>query len=145
MEAKKILLAEDDSDDQNLFYEFLGHRTDIKLMPVVEDGVALLHLLENIPHPEELPDLIILDQNMPKRTGLQTLQCLKEISRFTHIPVVIYSTYTDTGLVKVCSGMGACAVKSKPITMEGYNQMIDEFLKMIYEGNGDLGGDMNRQ
>ena len=137
MEAKRILLAEDDLDDQSLFYEFLNHRSDIELMPVVENGVALLNLLESIPQPEALPDLIILDQNMPKRNGVQTLQRLKGISRFTHIPVVIYSTYTDAGLVKLCSGMGACAVTSKPITMEGYNRMMDEFLKIIGAGNKD--------
>ena len=64
MNPWKILLAEDDSDDQKLFCDFLLHRTDIVLMPVAENGAEALEILERTTD-EELPDLIILDQNMP--------------------------------------------------------------------------------
>jgi len=41
MSPKKILLAEDDVDDQKLFYDFLRHRQDIILMPV--DVIVVIH------------------------------------------------------------------------------------------------------
>ena len=81
MLKRKILLAEDDEDDQDFFIDFLQSRKDIILMPIVENGIALVELLEQINSDEELPDYIILDQNMPKRNGLQTLQILKNASR----------------------------------------------------------------
>ncbi|HVG40384.1 MAG TPA: response regulator [Chitinophagaceae bacterium] len=127
----KILLAEDDVDDQSLFHEFLHHRADIALMPVAENGVILIETLEQISNDEHLPQLIILDQNMPKRNGLQTLQLLKANNRYAHIPVMMYSTYTDQQLINKGSQMGAAVITSKPITKDGYNQMIDSFLEAI--------------
>jgi CheY-like chemotaxis protein len=144
MQVKKVLLAEDDLDDQTLFVEFLNHRRDIEIMTVVENGVVLIDVLESIPKDEHLPDLIILDQNMPKRNGLQTLQRLKDMHRYHHIPIAIYSTYTDPHLVKVCSGMGACSVRSKPISQEGYNRMMDDFLKMTVTAEEMLSSDNSR-
>ena len=131
MSPKKILLAEDDIDDQKLFCDFLNHREDIVLMPVVENGVHLFDSLEKIASAEDLPDLIILDQNMPKRSGLQTLQLLKTTNRYAHIPVMVYSTYTDDQLIKISSEMGAFSVASKPVTKDGYDEMINCFLKVL--------------
>ena len=131
MAPKKILLAEDDMDDQKLFYDFLRHREDIVLMPVAENGVHLFDSLEKITSADDLPDLIILDQNMPKRSGLQTLQLLKNTNRYAHIPVMVYSTYTDQQLIKISSEMGAFSVASKPVTKDGYDEMINCFLKIL--------------
>lgn len=125
--AKKILLAEDDTDDQKIFEDFLAHRTDISLLPPAENGEEVLRLIGQGP----VPDLIILDQNMPKKNGLQTLQLLKEIPAYNHIPVIIYSTYADNNLVQKSTDLGAAAVWSKPSTEEGYNQMIDALLKLV--------------
>ena len=131
MSPKRILLAEDDIDDQKLFYDFLRHREDIVLMPVAENGVHLFDSLEKITSSDDLPDLIILDQNMPKRSGLQTLQLLKDTIRYAHIPVIVYSTYTDQQLIKISSEMGAFSVASKPVTKDGYDEMINCFLKIL--------------
>jgi CheY-like chemotaxis protein len=81
MAPKRILLAEDDADDQMLFSDFLFHRSDILLMPIAENGSALSDSLENIADPGDLSDIIILDQNMPKKNGVQTLQLLKASDR----------------------------------------------------------------
>ena len=67
MKPRKLLLAEDDKDDQHLFNDYLQDRDDIVLMPIVENGVALFDLLDKIADHDGLPDLIILDQNMPKK------------------------------------------------------------------------------
>src|SRR5687767_8054066 len=98
MPKKKILVAEDDADDQQFFYDFLEIRNDIVLLPIAENGVALMTQMEEL-EAEQLPHMIILDHNMPKRNGLQTLKLLKEDQRFRHIPVIIYSTYIDEALI----------------------------------------------
>jgi CheY-like chemotaxis protein len=134
MPLVKILLAEDDHDDQKLFCEFLEDRNDIYILPVVENGVELLESLELINIVTELPELIILDQNMPKLNGLNTLKELKKSDRYSHIPVMIYSTYTDVNLKYSCKEAGACAVMSKPLNKEGYHEMVDVLLKMVKEG-----------
>lgn len=129
MATKKILLAEDDKDDQMLFQEFLKNKSDISIMPMAENGEVLLAQLEEIDDNNDLPSLIILDQNMPRKGGLQTLKALKADKRYSHIPVVIYSTYTDDRLVQAGMEAGACAVLSKPLTKEDYNNMLEDIIK----------------
>ena len=131
MLPKKILLAEDDTDDQSLFIEFLQEREDIVVLPVAENGVELFDFLQKVDEDTFLPDLIILDQNMPKRNGLQTLALLKENMRFRDIPVVIYSTYADRQLRDVGLEKGAGLVLPKPVSREGYLEMIDTILKTL--------------
>jgi CheY-like chemotaxis protein len=134
MALVKILLAEDDGDDQKLFIDFLQHRPEIEILPIMENGVDLIENLDGISEKEALPDLVILDQNMPKQNGLQTLILLKSTPRYAHIPVMVYSTYTDQNLIRQCNENGAFAVASKPISKEGYNQMIDELLGKMGKG-----------
>jgi CheY-like chemotaxis protein len=131
MKRKKVLLAEDDLDDQQLFYDFLNHRSDIHLLPMVENGVELFHMLNMIAYDDALPQIIVLDHNMPKRNGFQTLELLKAAPRFQNIPVMIYSTYIDQQLKNACYRKGASAVVTKPITKEDYNKMVEMFLSFI--------------
>ncbi|SIN76193.1 response regulator [Chitinophaga niabensis] len=125
---KKILLAEDDKDDQDFFHDFLQEREDILLLPIASNGEELLEYLDNT---TELPDAIILDQNMPKLNGLQTLQQLKITSRYSDITVMVYSTSTDDNLIKESNMLGATLVVSKPSSYKGYQRMIDELISHL--------------
>jgi CheY-like chemotaxis protein len=129
MLKRKILLVEDDVDDQRFFNEFLQNRKDLVLLPIADNGEVLFEILHSISKSADLPDYIILDQNMPKINGLQALQLLKADTRYAHIPVSIYSTYTDEDLIQKGMATGACDVVSKPISKEGYNQMVDAFFR----------------
>jgi CheY-like chemotaxis protein len=129
--VKRVLLVEDDSDDQLLFQTFFAGRKDIFLLPPLTNGLELIEYLKNIPGNNDLPDLIVLDQNMPKMNGKQTLGFLKAHNRYSKIPVVIYSTYTDNTLVVDCKKLGADMVAVKPIDHEGYQKMMDDFLRVI--------------
>jgi DNA-binding NarL/FixJ family response regulator len=131
---KKILLAEDDKDDQEFFHDFLHEREDIFLLPIASNGEELLEYLNNT---TELPDAIILDQNMPKLNGLQTLQQLKVISRFSDIAVMVYSTSTDDNLIKQSSMLGASLVVSKPSSYKGYQRMMDELISHLKAEGSD--------
>ena len=130
MKVSKIILAEDDVDDRTFFGEFLQDRSDISLLEPVEDGEDLLTALE-AQKKDNLPDLIILDQNMPRLNGFETLKFLKSHHTYSTIPVVIYSTYATAKLTQDCLGEGAVNVLSKPSDKDGYNKMIDEILKYI--------------
>jgi DNA-binding NarL/FixJ family response regulator len=127
----KVILAEDDADDRHFLQDFLQDRKDLKLLCPAENGVALMQFLDNITQDAHLPDVIILDQNMPKRNGLQTLRLLKATARYAHTPVLIYSTYTDDRLVQECLQAGAALVLPKPSDKAGYNTMIDAFLAAL--------------
>jgi CheY-like chemotaxis protein len=129
--ATKVLLVEDDADDRDLFTTFFSERNEISLLPAVTNGLELIAYLKKVRSDHELPDLIVLDQNMPLMNGKQTLQFLKSDPRFAQIPAVIYSTYTDSNLIIDCKKLGASMVAVKPIDQEGYQKMMDDFLQVI--------------
>ncbi len=128
---KRYYLLKSDSDDRLLFQTFFSVRTDISLLPPVTNGLEMIGFLNSVSSDKELPDLIVLDQNMPKMNGKQTLTFLKSSERYSKIPVVIYSTYTDNTLVVDCKKLGADMVAVKPIDHEGYQKMMDDFLRVI--------------
>ncbi|HXS36062.1 MAG TPA: response regulator [Flavipsychrobacter sp.] len=130
MPVKRILLAEDDKDDRFFFTESLKHRDDFFLMPIAENGADLMEFLEAI-HPAEFPDVIILDQNMPRQNGLQTLKLLKGNDTYSHIPLVVYSASTNDMLIRQSLESGALLVVNKPSTLDEYNKMIDDILQVI--------------
>jgi CheY-like chemotaxis protein len=132
MSVKHVILVEDDPDDRDLFHLFYEERGDIKLLPTLGNGSDLINYLDNLSQEESLPDLIVLDQNMPKMNGKQTLAFLKSDSRFASIPTVIYSTYTDASLITECLRLGAGMVAIKPIDNSGYQKMMDDFLGLLH-------------
>jgi DNA-binding NarL/FixJ family response regulator len=123
-----VVLVEDDPDDRELFIEFYKDRNDIVLLPSSENGLELIAYLEGITEENALPNLIVLDQNMPKMNGKQTLEFLKSSEKFSNIRVLVYSTYTDNNLIKECMALGAEGVAVKPIDYEGYQRMMDAWL-----------------
>jgi CheY-like chemotaxis protein len=135
MSVKNILLVEDDPDDRDLFHLFYAERQDLKILPTADNGIELLNYLQNLSPLDQLPDLIILDQNMPKMNGKQTLAFLKSDTRYSNIATVVYSTYADANLIKECLQLGAGMVAVKPVDSIGYQKMMDDFL-MLLPSNG---------
>jgi CheY-like chemotaxis protein len=131
MSPKKVILVEDDADDRNLFAVFYSERIDLTLLASVGNGIDLINYLHGVNSDDGLPDLIILDQNMPKMNGMQTLAYLKSSDRYAQIQAVIYSTHADTTLVHECLKLGAGMVAIKPIDGKGYQKMMDDFLELV--------------
>ena len=131
MLKKKILLADDDADDRGIFEQILLGKKDVELLATVEDGLEVIDYLKIVSDNSHLPDLIILDHNMPRMNGKQTLGYLKSSHRYLHIPVVIYSTYSDHKLIDECVILGASMVASKPAGYNEYKAMINQFLQII--------------
>ena len=127
---KRILLADDDVDDRMLFEEVFHDlpRNEYKLI-TAGNGEEVINLLDETSNDSQLPDLVILDQNMPLKSGKDTLIYLKQTPRYQDIPVIIYSTYNDKSFIRECNSLGVLAVVSKPDSYEGYIQMINTFLK----------------
>jgi CheY-like chemotaxis protein len=128
---KKVLLADDDADDREIFVRVLDKKTDVQLVRTVENGREVIDYLNGIPAPEQLPHLIILDHNMPKMNGTETLGRLKSDKRYSDIHVVIYSTYSDNKMREKCEQLGASMVLAKPASIKEYEAIIDRFLGLL--------------
>jgi CheY-like chemotaxis protein len=127
MKYRNILLVDDDLDDRMLFEHTMGEIGSGIRMQGVENGLEMIAWLDNCAD-GDLPDLIILDQNMPKMTGKESLIFLKGNQRYKNIPVIIYSTYQVRDFFLSCRELGAMDVVSKPDTIQSYRDMIGQFV-----------------
>jgi CheY-like chemotaxis protein len=127
MKYRNILLVDDDLDDRMLFEQTLAEKGPGLRMLGVENGLEMVNWLGQCAD-NDLPDLIILDQNMPKMTGKESLVFLKGHSRYKDIPVIIYSTYQVKDFFLSCRELGALDVVSKPDTIQSYRDMIGMFM-----------------
>ena len=96
-----ILLADDDEDDRFLTREAFRQQFPVTEMNIVEDGEELMEFLRRTGRYESsnhsLPELILLDLNMPRKDGREALQEIKSDRELRHIPVVILTT-SDAGV-----------------------------------------------
>jgi len=92
-----ILIVDDDSDDRFLAetaFEEIGFHGELKF---VEDGEELMsYLLRSGIHYDptcsQLPAVILMDLNMPRKNGWETLRELKNLPDLQYIPVVVWTT-----------------------------------------------------
>lgn len=130
MIKKRVLLAEDDADDRLIFTEFFTELCkDTLLLESVEDGLEAIKLLKNTSEDSHLPSLIVLDLNMPKMNGRETLSYLKSSVRYRNIPVIVYSTHHEISVTKEFEKLGASMVMAKPDSYDGFKHMIQGFLE----------------
>lgn len=129
MATIKVLLADDDEDDKEMFQEIMGLREEMELIKTVSNGQEVIDYLESA-SPEQIPDLIILDHNMPKLNGKQTLVYLKGSKDLKEIPVILYSTYSDNHLEEEGRKLGVQHIATKPNSFSEYKKMIDIFLRI---------------
>ena len=121
---KLILIAEDDADDRLMINEaFLENNMPAGIV-FFENGAELLDYLysfdENIEH--TLPDLILLDLNMPKMDGKAVLSRLKLHNQYKEIPVVILTTSRSKEEETNVLGMGASGFFTKP---SSFTELVD--------------------
>jgi CheY-like chemotaxis protein len=101
----RILMADDDPDDRDYFYQTLLRISDNHTFSTVDDGEQLLTCLTE--KDAILPDLLFLDINMPRKNGYE---CLCEIRAHRHLkdlPVVIYSTSAAGPMTDLLYSKGA--------------------------------------
>jgi len=122
-----ILLVEDDPDDIELLQSaFKDDQVQYEMDIVMQGDVVLPHLNQM----ECLPDLIILDLNLPRLHGKEVLQLIKGSASFQNIPVVILTTSSASRERDICQQMGAELFLTKPSTIEGFKAVIRAILNV---------------
>jgi len=127
LKYKKIILVDDDADDRQIFEEVLQGIDPEVMVVTAGNGLEMVALLDKMTD-DDLPDMIILDQNMPKMTGKESLIFLKESERYRNISTIVYSTYQVKDFYQECLELGAQDVVAKPDTLQAYREMIEQFL-----------------
>jgi CheY-like chemotaxis protein len=117
----KILLADDDLEDRFIMQDAFNaiNLQDVPLL--VEDGEKVLEHLANLhANGGPLPSLVVLDLNMPRLNGTQTLRELKSIPHYKDIPVIIFSSSLNVIEMHECRQLGALSYMVKPFTYDEY-------------------------
>lgn len=126
-QVRRILLAEDDIDDQEFLIEALLE-VDSNLHIHVEDsGEKAIDYLKSL-NEDAMPCLIILDYNLPKVNGHQILTYLKEEPRFEHVTKLVWSTSNTPHYVQRCLDEGAKAYLVKPTDLLGIKKVAATML-----------------
>jgi two-component system response regulator len=121
-----ILLVEDDQGDVELTREGLAAGKMFVNLHTVDDGIKALHFLRREePYTDAVrPDIILLDLNLPRKDGRETLKEIKADESLRSIPVVVLTTSEADADILKCYNLGASCYISKPVG-------FDEFLRVV--------------
>ena len=114
----KIILAEDDKDDQELFIDALDEANVPSDVTTVENGQQLVNALRDKSQPD--PDIIFIDVNMPVKGGKKALEEIKKDDDFKDIPAVMLSTWDHPADVADAFDKGADLYVQKPNSFNAF-------------------------
>jgi len=117
-----ILLVEDNEADVRLTQEVLMDSKVRNNLIIANDGAQALACLRREGKYSEapFPDLMVLDLNLPKKTGREVLSDVKGDAAFSSIPVVIFSTSQAASDIAGSYRLGANCYLSKPSTLPDF-------------------------
>ena len=128
-----ILLADDDKDDRFFFKMALDALTTPTELVAVVDGEKLMdYLSENV---HQLPDVLFLDLNMPRKNGFECLSEIKLNADFKQLPVIIFSTSYEQEVVNLLYINGAQYFMRKPAEFSQLKKIIQQTVALITKGN----------
>lgn len=123
---RTIYFADDDFEDR-MFLADAIHRVDPEIEIIEANNGA--DLLELIKAPlAENQCLIILDMNMPKMNGLETLANLRTIPALALIPAVLVSTSGNAEMMRFAKQLGAADYFTKPLTTDALHQLANQLI-----------------
>lgn len=124
-EKVRVLLVEDNPADVFLMEAALETSTIPVEMSVAIDGVAALEQLKAQAETTSLPDLVLLDLNMPRMNGFEVLAAVRSEAALAHLVVVVFTTSNAPADVKRAYALQANSYVSKPAT-------FDEFVRLVH-------------
>lgn len=125
LKTLKILFIEDDVIEVMKFNRVVATLGLTHQIIESNNGDDALAFLQN---DENLPDIILLDLNMPKRNGIEFLTILKNDPKLKYIPTIIVTTSSNFKDVKECYKIGIAGYILKPLKYEDYVFKIQKLL-----------------
>ncbi len=120
-----ILLIEDDSIEVMKFNRVVAAQALNHKVTEANNGEEALEILNG---KQLVPDLIVLDLNMPKINGIEFLSILKRDEILKYIPAVMLTTSNNYKDVKECFSIGIAGYILKPLKYEDYVSRIQKLL-----------------
>jgi CheY-like chemotaxis protein len=125
-----IVLTDDDQDDRYFLKSALQKHSFKCNVIETEHGVGLMDYL-NDSHTSPLPELIVLDLNMPYKNGYQVLNDLKNDSALRPIPCVVLTASSKKEDELRCYQLGCTKFYTKPISLIGYDVIAQDIIRLL--------------
>lgn len=126
MKALNILLIEDDMIEVMKFNRVISSVDLSHTVVEANNGEEALKILEK---KDELPDIILLDLNMPKIDGIEFLSILKKDDVLKYIPTIVLTTSNNQKDLLECYEIGIAGYVLKPLKYEEYVSKIEQLLR----------------
>ena len=121
-----VWLADDDQDDCEIFKDILQQILPLATLTIIGNGEILLNSLT----PARKPDILFLDINMPCRNGLDCLVEIRAQRHFSRLPIIIFSSSTQTKHIDASYDYGANLYYSKPASFQELIAGLSNLLTM---------------
>lgn len=126
--SKLVLLIEDDVDDERLTLRTLRKNNIDNEVVVACDGQEAIDFLfrqgKFADSPRQAPSLVILDLKLPKLSGLEVLQKIRENPATRYVPVVVLTASADPQQVEGAYRAGANSFVRKPDDASAYSDTV---------------------
>ena len=122
-DRKAVLMADDDAEDCLLATEAFADSGSNATFSCVQDGFELMEYLTCCGD-RRLPDLILLDLNMPRKDGRKALLEIKSEPALHHIPIIILTTSREEKDIAFTMQAGAESFITKPATFNEWVQIM---------------------
>ncbi|WP_165929650.1 response regulator [Pseudocnuella soli] len=127
-----VLYADDDADDLSLVQEAFNRYSDNVELVTATDGLEALSYLNSLGNFDPVPCLVILDINMPRMNGKEALKKIRDLDRFSRIPVVLFSTSSMPHDRDYARQYGAGFI-TKPLDVRQIEAIAEEFVSHCAE------------
>lgn len=139
--SKSVLFVEDNLDDVALILRaFRKHR--LSASPVfAHDGVEALEMLRGArPGHQAIPRpyAVVLDIRMPRMDGFECLQAIRADSKLAHLPVIVFTSSSESEDIARSYDLGASSYVAKPVDSEGFSETISRIVNYWLELNSPL-------
>ncbi len=125
--APRILLVEDNAGDEFLIldaFEQASYPYEIEVVRDGEEALDRIHRTNGFTD-APLPDLILLDLNLPKVDGRAVLRTVKTDHELMQLPVLILTTSSSERDIEECYELHANAYMTKPFKVEDYENIVE--------------------
>lgn len=121
-----ILFIEDDMIESMKFQRTLSKIESKHHILEAKNGEQALEVLHSS---ETLPDIILLDLNMPRMSGIEFLEIVKAHEAFKYLPTIILTTSENRADLLSCYQIGIAGYIIKPLKYEAYEEKIKSVLR----------------
>ncbi len=120
-----ILLIEDDMIETMKLQRTVSKLQLKHTILEAKNGEEALDILQS---PTQLPDIILLDLNMPRMSGIEFLKILKADEKLQYLPTVILTTSENRADLLECYKIGIAGYIIKPLKYEDYESKLHTVL-----------------